>query len=215
MEIQSIFLRRLPAMHELHLKVRDQLLALEESYGTVLSLLDVVLAGPQIKKFEDFSIYLDYRAGVLEALQLKTEMPDLARYGVFSLPEISALNGSFRFLMKLDGKTLTKAIRSEPAVNPHELAGRSAVALSASPLLSIKYYLLYWEKEKKFEGILPPTMPVRNAMHLLFGTDFGGCAVRSTMFQQRLAAEIAHPDLDALGVNSVLWLIGQNINNNR
>ena len=239
MDVKSIFSRHLSNVKDLHDSIRKDVLALDQMLYSVrfgddppefptkippafetaqtknTTLLDVILVGPKLKVMPQAD-YVAYKKSVLKALEAGDDElpPAVNQYKVFDHTEISAVKAGYKWVKSMRDTSYWEIIANEFWPRPQHLELFSGKIEAPSTLLAVKYLWLFneYDKDAPFEGILPNTQPVRNALQWLFGTTFGnqrGSAIRSTMQQHRMAAELCVPGMDAFMLNSVLWMMGQ------
>lgn len=198
-ELQNILLR--PSISEsveaLHIRLAQECTALMAAIPEE-NLFGVLLSSPTMKIYP-----VEWKKRVLSALADKSEaMPTVNDLGVFSIPEISGLDGVYRFLLDAQKYGWMKTL-FHPNPKRDELSEISILSDSGSVHLAIKYFwLAKGHKIEDYYGMVPYTRPIKDTMKNLWGTDFGSC-LRANAFQQRLAVELGK---SPFWTNSALWL---------
>lgn len=196
--------------------------------------LFTLLLHPRLS-YQTSVIYFRLKEDILEAVNKNIE-PDYSSYrneddtgGIYSVKDITAMGGhirSLRTLKRANIKLFEKVFEED--VKWQDIVDMSQYAVGNSFLLMLKYYWV-WKMERglhimginaphiNYTGLLPISSPVAKALRFLFGADVQSL-LRSTYVIQQIAQELRNDgmtglgsNVDAMWVNSALWVIGQNL----
>jgi hypothetical protein len=171
--------------------------------------LDVMMFAPSLRQYD----YMAVSKLVYAALDSGGPCPQFNTLGIYKMTEINAMRSLYQNMQVLAKANLLHHFQNTP--NQFILEQISQYLSSPTALLNLKYYLVHAKsgavRDVQWAGLTSFTQPVRSALTLVCGHDFGGNQIRASAFCQELAHELG---VGTQWLNSALWVIGQRMAGN-